>query len=79
MKSDSHETWKCADPELERQIRCFLYGERSDVPRLTPSDGKSSHGLWPGELKTVYYRNEGVAQQRLTATGKVWRVWYCIV
>jgi hypothetical protein len=30
-------------------------------------------------IKTVYYRNEGVAQQRLTATGKVWRVWYCIV
>ena len=27
-KSDSHETWKCADPELERQIRCFPYGER---------------------------------------------------
>jgi hypothetical protein len=23
IKSDSHETWKCADPELERQIRCF--------------------------------------------------------
>ena len=26
--------WKCADPELERQIRCFPYGERSDVPQL---------------------------------------------
>ena len=34
IKSDSHETWKCADPELEQQIRCFPYGERSDVPRL---------------------------------------------
>jgi hypothetical protein len=22
-----------------------------DVRRWTPSDGKSSHGLWPGELK----------------------------
>ena len=33
-KSDSHQTWKCADPELERQIRCFPYGERFDVPRL---------------------------------------------
>jgi hypothetical protein len=21
--------------------------------RRTPSDGKSSHGLWPGELKSV--------------------------
>jgi hypothetical protein len=25
IKSDSHETWKCADPELEKQIRCFPY------------------------------------------------------
>jgi hypothetical protein len=31
---DSHETWKCADPELEKQIRCFLYVSRSDVERL---------------------------------------------
>jgi hypothetical protein len=23
--------------------------------RWTPSDGKSSHGLWPGELKTNRY------------------------
>ena len=22
-----------------------------DVQRTTPSDGKNSHGLWPGELK----------------------------
>ena len=34
IKSDSHETWKCVDPELEWQIRCFPYGERSDAPRL---------------------------------------------
>ena len=37
--------WKCADAELQRQIRCFPYGERSDVQRLQqvekkPSDGK---------------------------------------
>ena len=37
--------WKCVDPELEWQIRCFPYGERSDVPRLQqvgkkPSDGR---------------------------------------
>jgi len=25
---------KRANPELEWQIRCFPYGERSDVPRL---------------------------------------------
>ena len=33
-KSDSHETWKCADPELEKQIRCFPYIARSVVERL---------------------------------------------
>jgi hypothetical protein len=26
--------------------------QRTDGQRRTPSDGKSSHGLWPGELKT---------------------------
>ena len=41
IKSDSHETWKCADPELERQIRCFPYGERSDVPRLQQVEQKA--------------------------------------
>ena len=25
-----------------------------DVRRRMPSDGKSSHGLWPGELKKQY-------------------------
>jgi hypothetical protein len=34
IKSDSHETWKCTDPELEKQIRCFPYVLRSDVQRL---------------------------------------------
>ena len=34
IKSDSHETWKCVDTELQRQIRCFPYVELSDVPRL---------------------------------------------
>ena len=34
IKSDNHETWKCAETKLVRQIRCFPYGERSDVPRL---------------------------------------------
>jgi hypothetical protein len=29
-----HETWKCADPELEKQIRRFPYVLRSDVQRL---------------------------------------------
>jgi hypothetical protein len=41
MKSDSHETWKCTDPELEWQIRCFPYGERSDVPRLQQVEQKA--------------------------------------
>jgi hypothetical protein len=34
IKSDSHETWKCADAELQQQFRYFPYGECSDVPRL---------------------------------------------
>ena len=33
--------WKCADPELEHQIRCFPYGEHSDVPRLQQVDQKA--------------------------------------
>jgi hypothetical protein len=31
---DSHETWKCVEAELQRQIRCFPYVEFSDAPRL---------------------------------------------
>jgi hypothetical protein len=31
IKSDSHETWKCADAELQQQFRYFPYGECSDV------------------------------------------------
>jgi hypothetical protein len=49
IKSDSHETWKCADPELERQIRCFPYGERSDVPRLQQVEQKTAE-----EFRTTY-------------------------
>jgi hypothetical protein len=41
IKSDSHETWKCVDPELEWQIRCFPYGERSNVPRLQQVEQKA--------------------------------------
>ena len=33
--------WKCADPELERQIRCFPYGECSDVLRLQQVEQKA--------------------------------------
>jgi hypothetical protein len=32
---------KWADPELARQIRCFSYGERSDVPRLQQVEQKA--------------------------------------
>jgi hypothetical protein len=32
-------------------LRCTMDGRR------TPSDGKSSHGLWPGELKTKKMSN----------------------
>ena len=40
-KSDSHETWKCVDAELQRHIRCFPYVELSDVPRLQQVENKS--------------------------------------
>jgi hypothetical protein len=33
--------WKCADPELERQIHCFPYREHSDVPRLQQVEQKA--------------------------------------
>ena len=33
--------WKCADPELEWQIRCFPYGECSDVLRLQQVEQKA--------------------------------------
>jgi hypothetical protein len=41
IKSDSHEMWKCVNPELEWQIRCFPYGEHSDVPRLQQVEQKA--------------------------------------
>jgi hypothetical protein len=38
--TDNHETLKYADIELQRQICCFPYGERSDVPRLQQVEQK---------------------------------------
>jgi hypothetical protein len=57
MGADSHETWKCAEPELERQIRCFPYGDSSDVPRLQQVEQKAvgrqrNLGLGNGSKKT---------------------------
>ena len=64
MKSDRHETWKCADPELERQIRCFPYGERSDVPRLQQVEQKAvgwqrNLGLTP-PMRSIKIRLSGI-------------------
>ena len=28
--------------------------------RRTPSDGKSLHGLWPGELKTIFWKKNKI-------------------
>jgi hypothetical protein len=41
---DSHETWKCVEAELQRQIRCFPYVEFSDAHRLQQVKKKSSDG-----------------------------------
>ena len=53
-KSDSHKTWKCADQELERQIRCFPYVELSDVPR-TAEESRTNDGLISEKSKTEVY------------------------
>ena len=37
---------------LRRRFKCERLRCTTDGRRRTPSDGKSSHGLWPGELKT---------------------------
>ena len=35
-----------------RSFKCESLRRTTDGQRRMPSDGKSSHGLWPGELKT---------------------------
>jgi hypothetical protein len=47
----------------------FIKG-RLGIGDGSPSDGKSSHCLWQGELK----RNATTVAKNLTATEKVWRV-----
>jgi hypothetical protein len=56
-KSDSHKTWKCADPELEWQIRCFPYGERSDVTWLQQVEQKAIGRKWQW-YEMVMVRND---------------------
>ena len=41
IKSDSHETWKCVNADLQRIIRCFSDVELSDVPRLQQVEKKA--------------------------------------
>ena len=36
----------------KRRFKCESLRRTTDGQRRMPSDGKSSHGLWPGELKT---------------------------
>jgi hypothetical protein len=38
---------------IDRFVKVYEV-RRTDGRRRTPSDGKSSHGLWPGELKRVH-------------------------
>ena len=35
-----------------------VYDVQTDGRRRTPSDSKSSHGLWPGELTSVFSRRK---------------------
>ena len=36
-----------------RRFKCESSRRTTDGRRRMPSDGKSSHGLWPGELKST--------------------------
>ena len=36
-----------------RRFKCESLRRTTDGRRQTPNDGKSSHGLWPGELKSI--------------------------
>ena len=49
--------WKCVDPALEQQIRCFPYGERSDVPRLQQVEQKAIRRQRNLGLGTVETKN----------------------
>jgi hypothetical protein len=50
----NHETWKCAGPELERQIRCFLYREHSDVPGSVRPNARSPYYLFALIITYIY-------------------------
>ena len=63
-KSDSHETWKCVDPELEWQICCFPYGKRSDVPQLQQVEQKA----------VGWQRNLGLINKLMTLSPVVLKV-----
>ena len=54
IKSDSHETWKCVDAELQRQICCFPYVELSDVPWLQQVEKKPSDGRGISDYGSTY-------------------------
>jgi hypothetical protein len=48
--------WKCVDPELEWQIRCFPYGKHSDVPGLQQVKQKSRRTAEESRT-TLYWEN----------------------
>ena len=53
--------------------------QRTDGQRRTPSDGKSSHGLWPGELKTKANKKNLINHScyiRLSREGKTEMIFY---
>ena len=41
---------------FQRRLKCDSLRRTTDGRRRMPSDGKSSHDLWPGELKTLSKR-----------------------
>ena len=59
-KDHSSKVWsKLAQWFLRRRLKCekFTTDNDDDDGRRTKHDGKSSHGLWPGELKTINKRS----------------------
>ena len=55
-KDHPSQVWFNLVQGLQRRFKCDSLRRTTDGRRRVPSDGKSSHGLWPCELKTLSKR-----------------------
>jgi hypothetical protein len=55
-----HNRYNSAERKIsqKRRFKCESLRRMTDG-RRTPSDGKSSHGFWPGELKMIFRKEKG--------------------